>query len=157
MELDIWIVTGAAITQLVITIYGIYESVIENRKRRAFIIGLIGAVGIVLTVWGAFRNDSVQTAVKRRRDGLQKSVDKPQPAPVANVPPTVVNVSSQQSRVTMVSQNLVKFLIGDHVEANFLTKNLSQDIPSEGEFGFARLYVVEAQPIGLHGEWMGNP
>lgn len=57
---DILIVAATGFTQLVVTWYGVHVSVQEHRIRNAFIIGIVGAIGIALTVYGALRTGAIQ-------------------------------------------------------------------------------------------------
>jgi hypothetical protein len=97
---DILIAAGVAFTQLVITIYGVTLSVQEKRLKIAFIIGLVGVLGIGLTVWGAIRNGISQqkleadlTELKKGQQTTNSGIEeiKTNP-PVVNVSPPVVNV-----------------------------------------------------------------
>jgi hypothetical protein len=82
---DILIVSGIGLTQLVITVYGVYVSVVDNRIRNAVIIGIVGAVGMGLTVWGGIRSSKAQQALQAQLDQIQQNTEKPQPAPIVTV------------------------------------------------------------------------
>ncbi len=88
---DIVIVGGIAFTQLVITIYAVVVSVADKKMRSAFIIGLVGAVGIALTVYGAIRSGHTQEALQAQIDKIEKHTEQPPPIPqvTVNVPPSV--------------------------------------------------------------------
>jgi hypothetical protein len=86
MSRDVLIVSGIAFTQLVITWYGVHVSTGKHRIRNAFVIGIIGAVGIGLTVWGAVRSAQAQSALEAQLNQIQKNTETP--------PKVEVNVQS---------------------------------------------------------------
>jgi hypothetical protein len=53
---DIAIVFGIGLSQLFVTIYAVWVSVTENKLKTAAIIAVVGALGIVLTVYAAIRS-----------------------------------------------------------------------------------------------------
>jgi hypothetical protein len=92
---DIVIAAGVGLTQLVITWYAVDISVREKRLKNAIIIGVIGIVGIGLTVSGAIRNGIAQNALQSQLNKIQNNTEKPEPTPVVNVAPPHVNIPSQ--------------------------------------------------------------
>ena len=99
---DILIVGGIGFTQIVITVYGVYVSVVENRMRTAIIIGIVGAIGMALTVWGAIRSGKAQQSLQAQLNTIQQNTERPQPAPVVNVTPQV-NIPSAEPPSANVS------------------------------------------------------
>lgn len=69
---DILIAAGIGFTQFVITWYGIHVSVERHRVRNAIIIGVIGAAGIGLTVWGAIRGSLTQQNLQAQLTELRR-------------------------------------------------------------------------------------
>jgi hypothetical protein len=96
MWTDILIVAGIGFTQLVITWYGVHVSVAEGRLRNAFIIGVVGAAGIGLTVWGAIRAGLTQEHLQAQLDQIQRNTQQP---PSVTVNPPVVNVNTPPTPV----------------------------------------------------------
>jgi hypothetical protein len=84
---DISIVAAIGVTQAVITVYGIILSLQKQRLRTGFVIGLIGAIGIALNVWGAIRSSRSQQALQTQVDRIQLNTEQP--------PKVTVNVPSQ--------------------------------------------------------------
>jgi hypothetical protein len=91
---DVLIASGIGLTQLVLAWYGVDVSVREKRLRNAIVIGLIGIVGIGLTVWGAVRTGLSQQEFNAELGRIingQETVNsgieqlKHAPAPVVNV------------------------------------------------------------------------
>lgn len=86
---DIAIAAGIAITQVLLTWYGIHVSVEKKRVRNAIIVGLLGGIGIGLTIWGTIRSGKAQQSLQAQLNTIQHNTEKPQPPPVVNVlPPT---------------------------------------------------------------------
>ena len=83
---DILIVVGIGFSQIVTAWYGIHVSVKENRMRNAIIIGIVGAVGIGLTVWAAIRSGTAQAELKSQLTTIQHNTETP-PRVTVNVPP----------------------------------------------------------------------
>ena len=95
---DILIAAGIGAVQLVITWYAVHISVKENRVRNAFIIGVVGFIGIALTIYGAIRSGTTQIKLesdiaelkngqKTTNAGIQHIEQTPPPSPVINVNP----------------------------------------------------------------------
>jgi hypothetical protein len=84
---DILITAAIGSTQLVLTWYGVHMSVTEHRIRHAVFIGILGGVGIGLTIYGAIRSGNAQAALQAQLDVIQKNTEKPIPPPVVNVNP----------------------------------------------------------------------
>src|SRR5580692_118946 len=87
MSWDIAIIAGVAIAQLILTWYGVHVSVEKKRVRNAIVIGVVGGLGIALTIWGGIRNDKAQQSLQNQLDTIQRNTEKPQPTPVVNVLP----------------------------------------------------------------------
>jgi hypothetical protein len=101
---DILIVVGIGFSQIVTAWYGIHVSVKENRVRNAIIIGIVGAVGIGLTVWGAIRSGTAQTELKSQLTTIQHNTETP-PQVTVNVPPSspvVIPPSAPPDRADVV-------------------------------------------------------
>ncbi len=154
---DILIAAGIGFTQLVLTWYGVHVSVTENRIRNAFIIGIVGAAGIGLTIYGAIRSGTAQQALQTQLDRIQRNTERPQPAPVVNVNPPIVNFPAQEAFVTLIERNLFKFQIGQHIEVNFTSANLSQQVAARDEYGYSLVYVVDTSRIGFDKDAMVSP
>jgi hypothetical protein len=97
MVLDVLIALGIGITQLALTWYGVHVSVQEHRTRNALIIGLIGTVGLVLTVFGTIRSTASleQIATNTQKRATLKIVPKEGnlalPEPLSENHPLLVN------------------------------------------------------------------
>lgn len=89
---DIVIAAGVGFTQLVLTWYGVHVSMKESRMRNAIIIGIIGAIGIGLIVYGAIRNNANQQGLQTQLDRIQHNTEQP-PKVEVNIPTPTVNVS----------------------------------------------------------------
>jgi len=57
---DIAIVFGIGLSQLFLTIYAVWVSVTEDKLKIAFIMAVVGALGLALTVYGAIRSVGAQ-------------------------------------------------------------------------------------------------
>jgi hypothetical protein len=101
MPLDIAIVAAIGFTQLVLAWYGVHVSVKKKRTRNAVTIGLVGGLGITFTIWGALRNDKAQQSLRNQLDRIQHNTEKPQPAPIVNVSPAVVNIPQRPEHTTV--------------------------------------------------------
>lgn len=99
MVWDIIIAAGIAVIQVALTWYGVHVSVKEERLRNALIIGMVGVIGVGLTVWGTIRATTSQqklgndiTELKKGQQdtkvGIQQIKNNP---PVVNVNPPVIN------------------------------------------------------------------
>jgi hypothetical protein len=95
---DVLIASGIGFSQLVLTWYGIHISVREHRVRNAIIIGVIGALGIGLTVWGGIRNGlsqqeltgkiaKIMNGQETTNSGIEELKHAPAPTVNVNVPP----------------------------------------------------------------------
>jgi hypothetical protein len=90
--LDLAIIVGVGLTQLILTIYGSYVSVSEFKTRHAVAFVLIGVAGIALTVWGGRRSIKAQVALQGEIDAIAQNTKQPPnvnvtvPAPVVNIP-----------------------------------------------------------------------
>jgi hypothetical protein len=82
---DVLIAAGVAVVQLVITWYAVDVSLREKRVKNAAIIGLIGALGIGLTIWGAVRNGIAQGELNDKLSKIQHNTETP-PQVTVNVP-----------------------------------------------------------------------
>jgi hypothetical protein len=102
MGWDILIASGIAFTQLVITWYGVHVSVSEHRIRNAVIIGLLGAAGIGLTIFGAIRSGTAQQALQNQLDSIQRNTEK---TPTVNVNPQI-NLPSPPPKHAHVDYNV---------------------------------------------------
>jgi|SRR6267378_636719 len=83
---DILFAVGIGLSQLVLTWYGVHVSVQENRIRNAVIIGLVGLIGIGLTVGGTIRNSVVQDKLQAQQNKIQQNTEK---QPTINIQPQV--------------------------------------------------------------------
>ena len=90
MWTDILIVVLVAVTQLVITWYGVHISVPEHRARNGLVIGIIGVIGVCIAGWGAYRSIQGQEKLQAQLDKIQHNTETPPLPPVVNVtvPPT---------------------------------------------------------------------
>ncbi len=88
---DILIAAGVAITQLIITWYGVSVSFQEKRLRIAIIIGLVGGLGIGLTIWGVIRSGTTQTKLEADITELKNGQQMANAGikQIENTPPTV--------------------------------------------------------------------
>lgn len=129
---EILIAAGIAFSQLVITWYGVHVSVQDHRIRNAVIIGLIGAAGIGLTVWGAVRSTIAQDHLQAQLDRIQKNTETP-PQVTVNVPP--VTVPPKHGRIEFVPPeeppNFLPFRDGEKTMVNLKFKN-GGDAPLDG-------------------------
>jgi hypothetical protein len=93
---DILIAAGVSVTQLAITAYGVIVSVQEKRLKIAAVIGIVGGIGIGLTIWGAIRSGTTQqkleadivelkTGQQTANAGIKHIEQTPPAAPVINV------------------------------------------------------------------------
>jgi hypothetical protein len=70
---DILVASGIGITQLVLTWYGVYVSVAEHRIRNAIFIGVVGFVGVGLTIVGVVRNSIEQGELRTELGEIKKN------------------------------------------------------------------------------------
>lgn len=98
---DIAIVAGVAFTQLVITWYGVHVSVKENRTRNAFIIGILGAIGMALMVYGAVRSSVNQNALQAQLDKIQRNTEQP-----AKVEVTMPPLPKQRALIALAGDSM---------------------------------------------------
>jgi len=87
---DILIAVGIGLTQLAITWYAVDISVKEKRIQNAVIIGVVGLIGIDLTVFATVRNGLVQRDLEVRLYKIQKNTETP---PQVTVNPAQVNLT----------------------------------------------------------------
>jgi hypothetical protein len=162
---DIAIVFGIGLSQLFVTIYAVWVSVTENKLKTAAIIAAVGALGIVLTVYGAIRSGGTQQRLEAdiaelkkgqqtANAGIQHIENIPPPAPVVNVSPASVNFPAQEAFVTITERGLEAFKGSQHIMVNFTVANLSSAVPALSEYGYDDVYLVEAQPIGINNKEM---
>lgn len=83
---DVLLAIGIGITQVILTWYGVHVSVQENRIRNAVVIGLVGVIGIGLTVIGTVKNGLSQRALEGKLEKIQKNTEAP-PQVTVNIPP----------------------------------------------------------------------
>jgi hypothetical protein len=93
---DILIAAGIGIIQLVLTWYAVHISVKEHRLRNALMIGVVGLVGVVLTIYGAIRSGTTQqkleTDIAELKKGQQttnagiKQIESTPPSLQINIP-----------------------------------------------------------------------
>jgi len=69
---DILIAASAAITQVVVTWYGVHVSVKKNRLRNAVVIGIVGGIGVLLTAVATVRGSIVQDALQQKLGLISK-------------------------------------------------------------------------------------
>jgi len=86
---DITIVAAIALCQLFVTVYAVWVSVTDHKLKIAFIIGVVGAIGVVLTVYAAIRAGSTQKSLQAQLDRIQHNTEQPQPPPVVNFNPQI--------------------------------------------------------------------
>ncbi len=87
---DIAIVFGIGLSQLLVTIYAVWVSVTEHKLKTAFVLAVIGAMGIALTVYGAIRSGTAQAALQAQLNKIQQNTEKPPSVtvnPQINIPP----------------------------------------------------------------------
>jgi hypothetical protein len=84
---DVLLAIGIGVSQVILTWYGVHVSVQEHRIRNAFIIGLVGLIGVVLTVGGTIRNSINQGRLQAQIDKIQRNTEQP---PIINVQPSPV-------------------------------------------------------------------
>lgn len=149
---DILIVIGIGLTQVVLTYYGVHVSVKENRTRNALFIGIVGTVGIALTVWGAIRSGDAQTKLQSELDAIKTNTEKPQPAPIVNVNPAAINFPPQEAFVVDTGRGLAQFKVPELIVVSFTTANVSPSVPAISEYQFDRVYLVETEKLGPGGE-----
>jgi hypothetical protein len=132
---DIAIVAGIALSQLFVTIYAVWVSVTENKIKIAFVIGVIGALGIALTVWGAIRSGTAQAALQSQLDKIENNTKNPPsvtvnpqinvPAPVVPAPKADLVLDSFISAYTSKSDNSpIMFIVGKPAELDFNFRNV---------------------------------
>lgn len=157
MSTDVMITAGIAVAQLITTIYGVLVSIAEKHLRVAAVLGLVGGIGVALTVWAAIRNDRAQTGLQTQLNQIQKNTEKPQPAPIVNVNPPPVYFPPQEAFMTLIDRKLNPVKISDHIGVNFTSKNLSGAVSANSEVGWSTVYVVETKQTGMGTsgkEWM---
>jgi hypothetical protein len=160
VSIDIWIVAGIGFTQVALTWYGVHVSVVDKRLRNAVIIGLIGAAGVALTVWGAVRSGTAQAALQTQLDTIQHNTEKPQPPPVVNVNPQVnippSPVAKESARLAMTTfesshhlaingvptGNTTLFDPGSRIEINAYFAN-SGTADADHAIGFGVAYITQ--------------
>jgi hypothetical protein len=81
--MDVLLAICIATLQLIVTWYAVDISVREHRVRNAFVIGLLGLVGIVLTEWMTVRANKTQEQLIQEIDKVQKKMDQNQSASVS--------------------------------------------------------------------------
>jgi hypothetical protein len=98
---DIAIALGVGATQVIITIYAVVLTLHKKRGRAAFVIGLVGGIGIALTVAATIRNTNGQGELKDQVRDLKGQISSMQIeaerktdadiaiASVVSVPPTL--------------------------------------------------------------------
>jgi hypothetical protein len=127
-------------------------SVREHRIRNAIFIGVVGGIGIALTVWGATRSDIAQTNLENELAAIKQNTEKPQPSPIINVNPPAVNFPPQQAFVGVVGRGLVQFKVPESIVVDFTTANESSSVSALNEYEFDRIYIAETEKLGPNGE-----
>jgi len=88
---DILIAIGNGLAQAIVTWYAVHIFVNEHRIRNALVIGLLGIIGIGLTVWATVRNGRAQTELKTELDRIERNTKQP-PKVIVQAPPPIVQL-----------------------------------------------------------------
>src|SRR5260370_12626414 len=99
---DVLFAVGIGLSQLLLTWYGVHVSVRENRLRNAVIIGLVGLVGVGLTVGGTIRNSINQEKLQAQLNQIQNNTKQPT---IVNVQPPAITLPTpkEHSHVDFLS------------------------------------------------------
>ena len=160
MSLDILLVFGIALCQLIVTIYAVWVSVDENKIKTAVVLSIVGAFGIALTVWGAVRSSNSQQKLqdditelkndqKNATAGIQKIANNP---PVVNVNQPPISFPTVPEHTHAQFQNpssvgnspLLPFHENQNVALNLIYTNAG-DFTLDDPFVGALLEVVPVQ------------
>jgi hypothetical protein len=134
---EILIAVAAGICQLALTWYAVDISVKENRKRNAVIIGLVGALGIGLTVISTIRNASAQNALESNLKQIRHNTETP-PQVTVNPPQVSLNPNIQIVQPPERLHTHVQFLNPDSApQPNAPTLPFKEDRPVAVNIGFA--------------------
>jgi hypothetical protein len=108
---DVLIAIGIGLSQLALAWYAVHISVKENRKRNAVIIGIVGVLGISLTVFATVRTGMTQKDLEARLEKIQKNTETP-PQVTVNVPqsaPPQIIVNPLRNTSRRISAGFVQF------------------------------------------------
>jgi hypothetical protein len=140
---DIAIVAGISATQLIVTIYAVWVSVTEHKLKIAGVIGLIGGIGIAITVWGAVRSISastdlttkiaqvkeLQTQLDNKVTIIEQNTSKPPVInfPAAPIPKAYMVLAKMESALVQLSTGArVLMEVGKPVALNYHFINIGQ-------------------------------
>lgn len=154
---DILVSLGIFVTQLVLTWYGIHVSVTEHRIRNAFIIGFVGCVGLLLTIFGTIRSSTAQQTLQSQIDKIEKHTETPpqitvNPTPVTfNAPPAQpsranVSLHHLESAIHLTQNGVVTerttwLQPGQDIEANVYFTNQGPETADKA-WGFGEIYLM---------------
>jgi hypothetical protein len=169
MSLDILIVAGIAFTQLFVTVYAVWVSVTDKRITAAFIIGVVGALGVVLTVWGAVRAgvtqqkleadiNELKTGQQTTNAGIQHiestprsvtvnpQINIPNPPLRANVAVGVISPGNAETINGVRTGRLRWLVLNELVQANIPFTNTGSAV-ADAAVGWGRIYIVPSDPM----------
>ena len=89
---DAWLAGSIAVTQLVTGIYGVVVSIAEGQLKIAMTMGVIGGLGVALTVFATVRSDRAQQSLQAQLTEIKHNTEQP-PQVTVNVPPTPPSAS----------------------------------------------------------------
>jgi hypothetical protein len=108
---DVLIAIGIGVVQLVITWYAVDITLKEKRIKTAVTIGILGLLGIGLTVFATIRNSLTQKGLEVRLEKIQRNTETP-PQVTVNVPqsaPPQIIVNPQQNTSRRVTAGFIQF------------------------------------------------
>lgn len=159
MWVDIVIASGIAFTQLALAWYGVHVSVMEHRIRNAEIIGLVGALGVGLTIWGAIRTGLTQQNLETTLARIQRNTEAPPKVEVnipPSIPPQIIVAPPAPSSGPRVSGGFVQFLrTPEFLHGGQLAPKVRVDVNlylvnkgTEPIYGVHRNFALAVAPIG---------
>ena len=143
---DILIAIGTGVIQVIVTWYAVHISMKEHRKRNALVIGVLGFVGIGLTVFATIRSGLSQQQLKAEIDRIERNTEQP-PKVQVNVPPASVIVqpppSGKQRAYVMIEEPRISALLNQPLSVSTYCRNkTSTNVPAREVFCGSRFAVV---------------